>query len=172
VAHLVRVRDRVRVKGRVRVRARAWVRVRVQVDELRPVAHEDALRAARRDVRGERLGALRVQRRVDLVEDAEGRRGESLLARQLEGHRNEGLLAARELLEAHLVRVRVRVRARVRVRVRLRLRVRVRVRVRGRGRADPNPNLSQLFVDTKFEFGYVRDARGQRKLIYMDEVGT
>ena len=30
----------------------------------------------------------------------------------------------------------------------------------------------QLFVDTKFEFGYVRDASGQRKLIYMDEVGT
>merc|ERR1711935_240192 len=30
----------------------------------------------------------------------------------------------------------------------------------------------QLFVDTKFEFGYVRDAGGQRKLIYMDEVGT
>jgi len=27
-------------------------------------------------------------------------------------------------------------------------------------------------VDTKFEFGYVRDARVQRKLIYMDEVGT
>ena len=24
--------------------------------------------------------------------------------------------------------------------------------------------------DTKFEFGYVTDARGQRKLIYMDEV--
>lgn len=30
----------------------------------------------------------------------------------------------------------------------------------------------QLFVDTKFEFGYVRDASGERKLIYMDEVGT
>ena len=30
----------------------------------------------------------------------------------------------------------------------------------------------QLFVDTKFEFGYVRDASGKRKLIYMDEVGT
>jgi len=30
----------------------------------------------------------------------------------------------------------------------------------------------QLFVDTKFEFGYVTDASGARKLIYMDEVGT
>ena len=30
----------------------------------------------------------------------------------------------------------------------------------------------QLFVDTKFEFGYVTDAKGMRKLIYMDEVGT
>lgn len=30
----------------------------------------------------------------------------------------------------------------------------------------------QIFVDTKFEFGYVTDARGQDKLIYMDEVGT
>jgi phosphoribosylaminoimidazole-succinocarboxamide synthase len=30
----------------------------------------------------------------------------------------------------------------------------------------------QIFVDTKFEFGYVTDAKGQRKLIYMDEVGT
>ncbi len=32
--------------------------------------------------------------------------------------------------------------------------------------------LDQVFVDTKFEFGYVTDARGQEKLIYMDEVGT
>jgi phosphoribosylaminoimidazole-succinocarboxamide synthase len=33
-------------------------------------------------------------------------------------------------------------------------------------------SLDQLFVDTKFEFGYVKDATGQDKLIYMDEVGT
>ena len=32
--------------------------------------------------------------------------------------------------------------------------------------------LDQVFVDTKFEFGYVRDQSGQEKLIYMDEVGT
>ena len=32
--------------------------------------------------------------------------------------------------------------------------------------------LDQIFVDTKFEFGYVADAEGQHKLIYMDEVGT
>lgn len=32
--------------------------------------------------------------------------------------------------------------------------------------------LDQIFVDTKFEFGYVTDAEGQEKLIYMDEVGT
>ncbi|KEQ16675.1 phosphoribosylaminoimidazolesuccinocarboxamide synthase [Endozoicomonas numazuensis] len=32
--------------------------------------------------------------------------------------------------------------------------------------------LDQIFVDTKFEFGYVTDAHGQDKLIYMDEVGT
>ena len=32
--------------------------------------------------------------------------------------------------------------------------------------------LDQVFVDTKFEFGYVTDASGQEKLIYMDEVGT
>ncbi|AFV00347.1 phosphoribosylaminoimidazolesuccinocarboxamide synthase [Simiduia agarivorans] len=30
----------------------------------------------------------------------------------------------------------------------------------------------QLFVDTKFEFGYVTDSKGTEKLIYMDEVGT
>ena len=32
--------------------------------------------------------------------------------------------------------------------------------------------LDQVFVDTKFEFGYVRDKAGQEQLIYMDEVGT
>ena len=32
--------------------------------------------------------------------------------------------------------------------------------------------LDQIFVDTKFEFGYVEDAEGNDKLIYMDEVGT
>lgn len=32
--------------------------------------------------------------------------------------------------------------------------------------------LDQIFVDTKFEFGYVTDADGEEKLIYMDEVGT
>lgn len=32
--------------------------------------------------------------------------------------------------------------------------------------------LDQIFVDTKFEFGYVTDAQGNEKLIYMDEVGT
>ncbi|MBB6522865.1 phosphoribosylaminoimidazolesuccinocarboxamide synthase [Pseudoteredinibacter isoporae] len=32
--------------------------------------------------------------------------------------------------------------------------------------------LDQIFVDTKFEFGYVADKDGQEKLIYMDEVGT
>lgn len=30
----------------------------------------------------------------------------------------------------------------------------------------------QVFVDTKFEFGYVADKAGVTKLIYMDEVGT
>ena len=33
-------------------------------------------------------------------------------------------------------------------------------------------DIDQIFVDTKFEFGYVTDAAGQEKLIYMDEVGT
>jgi phosphoribosylaminoimidazole-succinocarboxamide synthase len=33
-------------------------------------------------------------------------------------------------------------------------------------------SIDQIFVDTKFEFGYVTDAGGQEKLIYMDEVGT
>ena len=32
--------------------------------------------------------------------------------------------------------------------------------------------LGQVFVDTKFEFGYVKGLNGNRKLIYMDEVGT
>lgn len=32
--------------------------------------------------------------------------------------------------------------------------------------------IDQVFVDTKFEFGYVTDKSGQEKLIYMDEVGT
>lgn len=32
--------------------------------------------------------------------------------------------------------------------------------------------LEQIFVDTKFEFGYVTDNKGEEKLIYMDEVGT
>jgi len=32
--------------------------------------------------------------------------------------------------------------------------------------------LDQIFVDTKFEFGYVKDKSGNDKLIYMDEVGT
>jgi phosphoribosylaminoimidazole-succinocarboxamide synthase len=32
--------------------------------------------------------------------------------------------------------------------------------------------IDQIFVDTKFEFGYVTDAAGVEKLIYMDEVGT
>ncbi|GAA6135901.1 phosphoribosylaminoimidazolesuccinocarboxamide synthase [Oceaniserpentilla sp. 4NH20-0058] len=33
-------------------------------------------------------------------------------------------------------------------------------------------DIDQIFVDTKFEFGYVTDAAGNEKLIYMDEVGT
>jgi len=33
-------------------------------------------------------------------------------------------------------------------------------------------SLDQIFVDTKFEFGYVKDTNGSDKLIYMDEVGT
>ncbi len=32
--------------------------------------------------------------------------------------------------------------------------------------------IGQLLVDTKFEFGYVRDKKGNESLIYMDEVGT
>lgn len=38
--------------------------------------------------------------------------------------------------------------------------------------SDELAKLDQIFVDTKFEFGYVTDADGQEKLIYMDEVGT
>ncbi|MEM6582508.1 MAG: phosphoribosylaminoimidazolesuccinocarboxamide synthase [Pseudomonadota bacterium] len=38
--------------------------------------------------------------------------------------------------------------------------------------SDALARLDQIFVDTKFEFGYVRDRAGQSKLIYMDEVGT
>lgn len=33
-------------------------------------------------------------------------------------------------------------------------------------------DIDQIFVDTKFEFGYVKGTDGQSKLIYMDEVGT
>lgn len=33
-------------------------------------------------------------------------------------------------------------------------------------------DIDQIFVDTKFEFGYVTDGQGVEKLIYMDEVGT
>ena len=32
--------------------------------------------------------------------------------------------------------------------------------------------LDQIFIDTKFEFGYVTEKAGNEKLIYMDEVGT
>ena len=38
--------------------------------------------------------------------------------------------------------------------------------------SDELSKLNQIFVDTKFEFGYVTDANGSNKLIYMDEVGT
>ncbi|WP_019529998.1 phosphoribosylaminoimidazolesuccinocarboxamide synthase [Dasania marina] len=38
--------------------------------------------------------------------------------------------------------------------------------------SDALATLEQIFVDTKFEFGYVRDNNGNDKLIYMDEVGT
>ncbi len=33
-------------------------------------------------------------------------------------------------------------------------------------------NIDQIFVDTKFEFGYVKNQYGEDELIYMDEVGT
>lgn len=32
--------------------------------------------------------------------------------------------------------------------------------------------LGEIFVDTKFEFGYIKDQQGKDQLIYMDEVGT
>ncbi len=38
--------------------------------------------------------------------------------------------------------------------------------------SDELAKLDQIFVDTKFEFGYVTDKEGREKLIYMDEVGT
>ena len=38
--------------------------------------------------------------------------------------------------------------------------------------SDALAELDQIFVDTKFEFGYVTDKNGNEKLIYMDEVGT
>jgi phosphoribosylaminoimidazole-succinocarboxamide synthase len=38
--------------------------------------------------------------------------------------------------------------------------------------SDALAELDQIFVDTKFEFGYVADKSGNDKLIYMDEVGT
>ena len=38
--------------------------------------------------------------------------------------------------------------------------------------SDALADVDQVFVDTKFEFGYVTDSKGQDKLIYMDEVGT
>lgn len=38
--------------------------------------------------------------------------------------------------------------------------------------SDALAEIDQVFVDTKFEFGYVKDAAGNDKLIYMDEVGT
>lgn len=38
--------------------------------------------------------------------------------------------------------------------------------------AEKLAQIGQIFVDTKFEFGYVSDKDGNEKLIYMDEVGT
>ena len=38
--------------------------------------------------------------------------------------------------------------------------------------SDALEKTDQIFVDTKFEFGYAKDASGKRQLIYMDEVGT
>ena len=38
--------------------------------------------------------------------------------------------------------------------------------------SDELAKIDQVFVDTKFEFGYVNNAAGERKLIYIDEVGT
>ncbi len=37
---------------------------------------------------------------------------------------------------------------------------------------DELSKLDQIFVDTKFEFGYVTNDKGEEELIYMDEVGT
>ncbi|WP_298770101.1 phosphoribosylaminoimidazolesuccinocarboxamide synthase [uncultured Shewanella sp.] len=38
--------------------------------------------------------------------------------------------------------------------------------------SDALAKQNEIFVDTKFEFGYVKDTQGNDKLIYMDEVGT
>ena len=38
--------------------------------------------------------------------------------------------------------------------------------------SDQLASIGQVFVDTKFEFGYAANAQGERELIYMDEVGT
>ncbi len=38
--------------------------------------------------------------------------------------------------------------------------------------SDELASVGQIFVDTKFEFGYVGDEAGDSQLIYMDEVGT
>ncbi|WP_166114368.1 phosphoribosylaminoimidazolesuccinocarboxamide synthase [Pseudoalteromonas sp. Z9A5] len=38
--------------------------------------------------------------------------------------------------------------------------------------SDELAKLDQIFVDTKFEFGYVEDLNGVQQLIYIDEVGT
>jgi len=38
--------------------------------------------------------------------------------------------------------------------------------------SDALQKMDQIFVDTKFEFGYVIDKAGKEKLMYMDEVGT
>ncbi|MDF1622673.1 MAG: phosphoribosylaminoimidazolesuccinocarboxamide synthase [Pseudohongiella nitratireducens] len=38
--------------------------------------------------------------------------------------------------------------------------------------SDDLAKQDQVFVDTKFEFGYVTNDKGQQELIYMDEVGT
>jgi len=38
--------------------------------------------------------------------------------------------------------------------------------------SDSLQKIDQIFVDTKFEFGYVKDEQGHDKIIYMDEVGT
>ena len=38
--------------------------------------------------------------------------------------------------------------------------------------SDELAKVDQIFIDTKFEFGYVKDREGNNKLIYMDEVGT